>query len=131
MGDLGNRGGGTSPTGHEGRGRIMPRKLRVQFEGAIYHVMPRGNAHLFQGRYRAEMIEDESYYWVVSRYIHLNPVRAGLVDRPEQWEWSSYPGYARRSRQLPWVAHAALLGAWQGEWGGSDAAAAYRRYVES
>jgi hypothetical protein len=32
--------------------------------------------HLFQGLYRAEMIEDESYNWTVSRYIHLNPVRA-------------------------------------------------------
>src|SRR5437868_1331806 len=41
--------------------------------------------HLFQGRYRAEMVEDESYYWTVSRYIHLNPVRARLVPRPEQW----------------------------------------------
>ena len=50
--------------------------------------------HLFQGRYKAEMIEDESDYWTVSRYIHLNPVRAGLVARPEDWEWSSYPGYA-------------------------------------
>jgi hypothetical protein len=40
--------------------------------------------HLFQGRYKAEMIEDESYYWTISRYIHLNPVRAGLVARPEQ-----------------------------------------------
>ena len=36
--------------------------------------------HLFQGRYRAELIEDESYYWTVSRYIHLNPVRARLVE---------------------------------------------------
>ena len=49
--------------------------------------------HLFQGRYKAEMIEDETYYWTVSRYLHLNPVRAGLVDRPEQWAWSSYPGF--------------------------------------
>jgi putative transposase len=44
----------------------------------------RRQAHLFQGRYRADMIEDESYYWTVSRYVHLNPVRAGLVGRPEQ-----------------------------------------------
>jgi REP element-mobilizing transposase RayT len=123
----------------------MPRRLRIEFEGAIYHVMARGNArqkivrddadrrrlidglertvercgwelfcyvimgnhlhivlktprpnlgagmqsffsgyaiwsgrrwrrvgHLFQERYRAEMIEDESYYWTVSRYVHLN-----------------------------------------------------------
>ena len=58
--------------------------------------------HLFQGRYRAEMIEDESYYWTVSRYIHLNPVRAGLVKLPEQWEWSRYRGYrdARRRASM-------------------------------
>ena len=31
------------------------------------------------------MIEDESYYWAVSRYVHLNPVRAGIVARPEAW----------------------------------------------
>ena len=37
---------------------------------------------MFQGRYKAEMIEDESYYWTVSRYIHLNPVRAGLWCSP-------------------------------------------------
>ena len=67
--------------------------------------------HLFQGRYRAEMIEDESYYWTVSRYIHLNPVRARLVERPEQWEWSSYPGYrTRQRRQRRAWAHDALAG---------------------
>src|SRR5438045_495948 len=32
-------------------------------------------------------------YRTVSRYVHLNPVRAGLVRQPEQWPWSSYPGY--------------------------------------
>ena len=87
--------------------------------------------HLFQGRYRAEMIEDESYYWTVSRYIHLNPVRARLVPRPEQWEWSSYPGYRLRQRRQAWVAHDALLAAWRGDYGGKDAAAAYVRFVEA
>ena len=86
--------------------------------------------HLFQGRYRAEMIEDESYYWTVSRYIHLNPVRAGLVKRPEQWAWSSYPGYRDARRAQAWVAHDELLAAWQGEYGGRDARAAYVRFVE-
>jgi len=87
--------------------------------------------HLFQGRYRAEMIEDESYYWSVSRYIHLNPVRAGLVNRPEQWTWSSYPGYRDPRRAQDWVAHDELLGAWQGDWGGKDSRAAYVRFVEA
>ncbi len=182
----------------------MPRRLRIEFDGAIYHVMTRGNArqdivhddddrrrflddlqravsrsgwqllafvlltnhlhlllktpqpnlsrgmqaflssyalwclrrrgrggHLFQGRYKAEMIEDEGYYWTVSRYIHLNPVRARLVEHPADWEWSSYPGYAEPSRRLPWVAYEALLGAWRGEHGGANPAAAYRAFVEA
>jgi hypothetical protein len=87
--------------------------------------------HLFQGRFRAEMIEDESYYWTVSRYIHLNPVRAGLVNRPEQWKWSSYPGYRDLRRAQTWVAHDQLLSAWQGEWGGKDSRSAYVRFVEA
>jgi len=181
----------------------MPRRLRIEFEGAIYHVMARGNArqkivrddadrrrlidglehtvvrhgwevlcyvvmgnhlhlmvktprpnlgagmqsflsgyaiwagrrwrrlgHLFQGRYRAEMIEDESYYWTVSRYVHLNPVRAGLVRRPGQWEWSSYPGYRDARRARAWVAHDELLAAWRGDQGGRDARGAYVRFVD-
>ena len=184
----------------------MPRRLRIEFDGAIYHVMARGNArqdivhddddrrrlladlertvtrtgwevlsfvvmsnhfhlllktprpnlakgmqaflsayaqwcgrrrgrvgHLFQGRYKAEMIEDESHYWTVSRYVHLNPVRAGIVERPEQWAWSSYPGYAAPARRYPWVAHDALLSSWRGGFGGTGAVAAraYRKFVEA
>ena len=85
--------------------------------------------HLFQGRYKAELIEDESYYWTVSRYIHLNPVRAGLVERPQRWPWSSYPGYHNDRQRLPWVAYEALLRAWNGEYGDKDPAAAYRAFV--
>jgi putative transposase len=91
----------------------------------------RRQGHLFQGRYRAEMIEDESYYWTVSRYIHLNPVRAGLVPRPEQWEWSSYPGYRDARRAAPWVEHDALLAARQADHAGRDARRAYIRFVEA
>jgi hypothetical protein len=87
--------------------------------------------HLFQARYKAEMVEDESYYWTVSRYIHLNPVRAGLVERPEDWEWSSYPGYVAPERRRPWVRYEALLAAWRGERGGHDAVGAYRQFVEA
>jgi putative transposase len=90
----------------------------------------RRQGHLFQGRYRADMIEDESHYWTVSRYVHLNPVRAGLVGRPEQWEWSSYPGYRDARRAQSWVAHNALLAAGQGDQGGRSARRAYVRFVE-
>jgi REP element-mobilizing transposase RayT len=88
--------------------------------------------HLFQGRFKGELIEDESYFWTVSRYIHLNPVRGKrpLVSHPSDFPWSSYPGYADKRKRLPWVAHDTLLAAWQGGQGGSDAAAAYRRFVQ-
>ena len=46
--------------------------------------------HIFQGRYKAVLIEKESYLLEVSRYVVLNPVRAKAVETPEDWQWSSY-----------------------------------------
>jgi len=46
--------------------------------------------HLFQGRYKAVLVDKESYLRELARYIVLNPVRAGLVKKPEEWRWSSY-----------------------------------------
>ena len=160
----------------------MARPLRIEFPGAIYHVMSRGNArqtvfrddsdyqrlikgletvvgrlgwdllcfvlmpnhfhllvrtprpnlsrgmqhltsgyanwcsrrhrrpgHRFQGRFKSELIEDESYFWTVSRYIHLNPVRGKrpLADHRRS-PWSSYPGYNRRQQRVGWEAAARL-----------------------
>ncbi len=46
--------------------------------------------HLFQGRFHAELVDTDSYFLSVSRYIHLNPVTANLVSKPGDWEFSSY-----------------------------------------
>ena len=46
--------------------------------------------HFYQGRFHAELVEKESYLLAVMRYIVLNPVRAGMVERPEEYRWSSY-----------------------------------------
>jgi hypothetical protein len=54
-----------------------------------------------------------------------------LVARPEDWRWSSYPGYVAPAARWPWVRYESLLAAWDGEWGGGDPAGAYRRYVEA
>ncbi|HID75962.1 MAG TPA: transposase [Planctomycetaceae bacterium] len=86
--------------------------------------------HVFQGRFKGALVEDDTYFWAVSRYIHLNPVRAELVDHPSDWPWSSYAGYAHRRRRAAWMAYDTVLDAWQGEFGGSDAAVAYGRFVE-
>jgi hypothetical protein len=53
---------------------------------------------LFQGPYQAILIDKNRYLLHLSRYIHLNPVSAGLVDQPEQWEFSSYRDYIGNRR---------------------------------
>lgn len=49
--------------------------------------------HLFQGRFKSILVDKDSYLLELSRYIHLNPVKAGLVRRPENYNWSSYKVY--------------------------------------
>ena len=68
------------------------------------------SGHLFQGRFRGHLIEEEGYFLEVSRYIHLNPVRAKCVARPEHYRWSSYRGYLRASKALPWMTYVRVLG---------------------
>jgi putative transposase len=46
--------------------------------------------HLFQGRFASKVVETRQYFAEVARYIALNPVRAGLASRPEDWRWSGY-----------------------------------------
>ncbi|MEX2316131.1 MAG: transposase [Pirellulales bacterium] len=89
--------------------------------------------HLFQGRFKGGLVEDSSYFWSVSRYVHLNPSRGRrpLATHPRDWPWSSYLGYADRRRRFDWVAYDSVLAAWPGEMGGRDATAAYRRFVEA
>ncbi|WP_236015107.1 transposase [Geomonas anaerohicana] len=46
--------------------------------------------HIFQGRFRAIVVQQDSHLLELSRYVVLNPVRAGIVAAPEEWPWSSY-----------------------------------------
>jgi len=150
----------------------MPRTARVQFEGAVYHIINRGNnresifideedhllylqllkryceefnvllyayvlmpnhlhllletpsgniadfmrslntcytmrfnrrnsrvGHVFQGRYKSFIVDKDNYLLELSRYIHLNPVRAGIVKDPEDYPWSSYQDYIREFKE--------------------------------
>jgi putative transposase len=53
---------------------------------------------LFQGRFNARMIDDEGYLLDCVRYIHLNPVLANLVKKPEAWKYSSYNHYFHKEK---------------------------------
>ncbi len=46
--------------------------------------------HVFQGRFKDQVVDREEYLVALSRYVVMNPVRSGLVQRPEDWRWSSY-----------------------------------------
>lgn len=51
------------------------------------------SGHVFEKRYGAELLNSPEYELDVSKYIHLNPVNAGMVNRPEDYPWSSYRAY--------------------------------------
>jgi len=53
--------------------------------------------HLFQNRFKSYLIDTEGYLANVSRYIHLNPVEAGIVDKPGNYYWSSYKYFINKS----------------------------------
>lgn len=59
--------------------------------------------HLFQGRYKAILVDADPYAGELSRYIHLNPVRAGMVRQAEQYKWSSYAVYTGKTKTPPWL----------------------------
>jgi len=76
-------------------------KLTLSYTKAVNKRYARIGA-LFQGRFKAAHVDREEYLLHLSRYLHLNPVMAGLVQRAEDWEFSSYPEYVgMRAGTLP------------------------------
>ena len=59
--------------------------------------------HLFQGRYKVILVEMDEYAKELSRYIHLNPVRAKSVETPDKYEWSSYNSYIGEEKAPNWL----------------------------
>jgi putative transposase len=65
--------------------------------------------HLFQGRYKSILVDEDSYLLELSRYIVLNPVRAGMTRRVDQWKWSSYLAMVGEDIVPGWLASDYLL----------------------
>lgn len=61
------------------------------------------SGHLFEGRFKALLVEKQSHLLALHRYIVLNPVRAGLAARPEEWIWSSYRATCGHVNPPPWL----------------------------
>jgi REP element-mobilizing transposase RayT len=60
--------------------------------------------HVFQGRFKAQIVEAVDYQLTLLRYVVMNPVRARLVERPEDWRWSSYRATAGFDPEPPFLA---------------------------
>jgi len=85
--------------------------------------------HLFQGRYKAILVEKNEYLLELSRYIHLNPVRTGDVTNPANYAWSSFIYYVDNSRTSPdWLRKTFILGQFSHK--DSQAISRYARFVK-
>ncbi len=71
---------------------ITMKRIGVSYV-SFYNWKYRTTGHLFQDRYRSENVESDRYLFAVIRYIHQNPVKVGLVKKPESWNWSSCQAY--------------------------------------
>ena len=65
--------------------------------------------HLFQGRFKAILVDSDAYLLELTRYVVLNPVRAGMVKNPADWRWSSYRASVGLEPAASWLAVDGLL----------------------
>jgi putative transposase len=86
--------------GEEALGRPM-RQIAAEYARAM-QIKLETTGHFFERRYHARLVDTDSYLLEVIRYIHLNPVEAGLVVHPDAYPWSSHHNY--RGRRIdPWI----------------------------
>lgn len=78
----------------EGNEEIGDSIRRINVSYAQYHNRKHGRTgHLFQNRFQSEVVNDDNYLMVVVRYIHKNPIKAGIVANMLDYKWSSFKNY--------------------------------------
>jgi putative transposase len=90
----------------------------IQWLGVSYSVWfnrrHQRSGHLFQGRFKSFLIENDRYFTAMCLYIHGNPLRAGVVRRLSEYRWSSYQTYAGNEGRVPWLRTELVLGIYKG-----------------
>ena len=78
------------------RGNLSKLMQAFQTSYTVYFNKRHGRSgHVFEQRYKALLVDKDNYLLQVSRYIHLNPVGARIVDRAQDYRWSSYGSYVK------------------------------------
>jgi REP element-mobilizing transposase RayT len=90
----------------------------IQWLGVSYSVWfnrrHQRSGHLFQGRFKSFLIENDRYFTVMCHYIHGNPLRAHVVKRLSDYRWSSYRAYIDKKQGVPWLTTELVLGMYGG-----------------
>ena len=103
-----------------------------------YNLRHDRHGHLFDGRYKAKLVDGDDYLLALSRYVHLNPVKvAGIKSKLVEekirylleYPWSSYPGYIRKRSRFDFVEYAPVLGEMRGK--EREGSKRYQKFVES
>jgi REP-associated tyrosine transposase len=87
-------------TGKVALSRVM-KSVNTSYAG-YFNVRHRRSGYLFQGRYKALLVDKDEYLLGLVRYIHMNPVKAAIVTRPGDYQWSSHRSYL--SKAPKWLA---------------------------
>lgn len=85
------------------------------------------SGHIFEGRYKAVVVEKETYLLELCRYVVLNPLRSRLAVMPGGWAWSSYRATTGEAGIPAWIYPDRILGSFSSKW--SHAREAYKKYV--
>lgn len=93
----------------------------------LFNKLHERTGHLFQGRYKSILIQKDSHLLEVCRYVVLNPIRAKMVEAPEEWQWSSYQATAGRKTAHPCLTIDWVLGQFSGK--RTKAEKEYRQFV--
>jgi REP element-mobilizing transposase RayT len=88
-----------------------------------FNVKRKRAGHLLQGRYKAILVDADEYALELSRYIHMNPVRVGIADIPENYSWMSYRCYTEHTVTPDWLRTSFILAFF-----GSKESAARKKY---
>jgi len=104
---------------------VTMKRIGVSFVW-FYNAKYNATGHLFQDRFKSETIDNDKYLMTVIRYIHQNPVKAGLVEKPANWKWSSCSGYYGKHAFFADLLDSELILGLFGE----DRITAVRRFIE-
>ncbi len=103
----------------------------MQWFGATYtkrfNLRHNRSGHLFQGRFKNMLVQNDAYLLQLTYYIHRNPLRAGMVQRIADYKWSSYRAYAYGNRHQNWLNINEILSQFTNV---KDRHQAYRGYIQ-